>query len=601
MSKFKKFLRLRVLFMLFVIFAAAIVYAKISTKTKNFKQADDFPRDALIYAQVQDLPAFIKLWNESKLKSDYLESENFAEFESNHLALKLVERWKETNAAVGFQFDTSVLSVLSENKAALAIYDIGKLEMVFIAPMSEEKILATSFFVNSTNFEEITLADGTIVYSREAEVDRNRQKQKILFSNVRGRFVLATSEKYFLQTLENIKGKTPNNRLSSEPDFKQLAEKTTPNLATVWLNQNKLNDDWYFKHYWLMSDVSSLKNLRAGMFDFEINGEKLVEKRVFLSDKNKQSTKISPEIANRLLELVPSETAFYIIQPSENNNPVNSINEIFFDQEEISTIENSNKSRKIYYFNDSEKSHSYSSLDSSFEKQIDENEDEETAVNDSPGEQGAKLNSDFAKIIGQAQPTISVKLFSPQTLPPPLFFDNRKALIFTLQNPSAINREAFEKTLIEFAGNKLTAALSNSNFEWEDLPDVEFQARQLKMPSLGWKIYYAFRNKELVFSNSEDLLKSIFSEKKTQINIDNSYCEFSVIQLNEREKAFDSVMKNLRNEELKSDKTSQPDFFADNIASLLDVVSDVERIEIKRNSNGKFLFEEIDFVLKKNE
>src|SRR5215204_5091047 len=263
----------KILFIAFVLsaLAAAFVYAGFSSKAENFKPAEDFPRDALVYVQVRDLPAIIKLWNDSELRRKYFESQNSADFQSNHLALKLAGRAAEINLGLGIFPDLSFASSLSENKAALAVYDIGKMEFVFIAPMSEEKILASGLFKIQTGFEQIELDDEITVYSKEIDVDRHRQRQKVLFASFRGRLVLATSEKYFLQTLDNIKGKTPKNRLSNEPLFKRIAEKTKPNLATVWLNQQKLNDDWYFKHYWLMSETECLKNLRAGMFDFEVD------------------------------------------------------------------------------------------------------------------------------------------------------------------------------------------------------------------------------------------------------------------------------------------------------------------------------------------
>ena len=50
-----------------LLFVTVIVFAALSQKKNEpFAQAKDFPRDALVYAQITDLPTFIKLWNESK-------------------------------------------------------------------------------------------------------------------------------------------------------------------------------------------------------------------------------------------------------------------------------------------------------------------------------------------------------------------------------------------------------------------------------------------------------------------------------------------------------------------------------------------------------
>ncbi len=591
MSKFIKKFRVYFVFAALVIFVTAIIYAKVTTPEDGYKQAEDFPRDALIYIQIRDLPSLINLWNESKLKQKYFESGNFAEFQSNHLALKLAERLDEISKSVGFFTDFDILPTISENKAALAVYDVGKIEFVFIAPISEEKILASAFFTNSSNFGEITLDDGTVVHTLETPVDRQRQTQKIFFTDFHGRFILATTEKYFLQTLGNIKGKTPNNRLSEAANFKQLAQKTMPNLVTVWLDQAKLNDDWYFKHYWLMSGGNELKNLRAGIFDFEIQTDKLVEKRVFLTNSEKSAANIQPEIANRLNKLIPANVPFYRLQTAGNANTAESVSGVLFDNRNSAENRQENP-RMNYYFRDWEKSYSYSSLGSDFDEQIDNIDDETSNL---PPKSQNNLNENLAKIIGEAQPAASAKIFSPQSLPSPLFFDNRQALIISLQNRSNLSDEILEKSLIETAKNYLTIGNSNADFEWKDLPAVEFKARQLKMPSLGWSVFYAFKNNELIFSNSEELLKEIVTANN-QVKFDASFSEFSTINLTGHESAFDDIFGQIADAE---NTNNTDDFFTGNIAGLLDVISDVERIEIKRSSERNFLHEEIDFILQK--
>jgi hypothetical protein len=51
---------------------------------------------------------------------------------------------------------------------------------------------------------------------------------------------------------------------------------------TVWVNQAHLNDDWYFKRYWAMRNAEGLKNIRAGIFDLELQKNRWVERREFL-------------------------------------------------------------------------------------------------------------------------------------------------------------------------------------------------------------------------------------------------------------------------------------------------------------------------------
>lgn len=581
---------------LFALVSAAFVFARIFSASANFKAAEDFPRDALIYIQIRDLSAFIKLWSESEFRRKYMESENFGDFQSNHLALKLAARADEIQSAVGIFPDLDFAAGLSETSAALAVYDVGRMEFVFVAPMSEEKILASSLFQLQSGFEEIRLDDGTIIYSKEIEVDRARQRQKIFFANFRGRLILATSEKYFRQTLDNISGKTPKNRLSAEPLFRPLAEKTKPNLATVWLNQEKLNDDWYFKHYWLMSATEKLENLRAGMFDFEIEDKKLVEKRVFLTKENRLSNKLSTAAANRASRLIPENIPFYKIETVGADDSGEAVSDVLFDAKFNSESGKTAKKKETYYFRDWQKSYSYSYLDNDFSEQVNEIENDETVSARPDGKTGAEL----AKIIGAANPQVSVKLFSPEIQPSPLFFENRKALIFSLQNAGNLDRRSLENAISRAASRLFTVNNQTGEFVWTDFAVGNLRVRQMTMPALGWKIFYCAQANELIFANSEDLLKAVLEPKKNSVKFAETFERVTVINLQSGRETFDGVFQTLESDEAETDSSNADNFFTRNIGSLLDAVSDVERIEIRQTSAQNFLFEEIDFVLKEN-
>src|SRR5438128_9116202 len=167
---------------LFIALASLLAYASRPRAARGaYAPADDCPRGALVYAQVSDLPALLRLWDESKLKERYLASTNFRQFQSGHIALKLVQRFQEFDAALGFTLDAAALAGATEKKAAVAVYDIGRMELVFVAPVDAEKALAARFFQDADRFEKTELPDGTVYYSSDVEADRGRQKQKILF------------------------------------------------------------------------------------------------------------------------------------------------------------------------------------------------------------------------------------------------------------------------------------------------------------------------------------------------------------------------------------------------------------------------------------
>ncbi len=600
-------MKLKIIIVLFVF--GAIVFAYSQTAIKPFEQAADFPRGALIYVQFADLPTFIKQLNESKLKQNYLESENFAQFENRHLALKLASRWQEFNDASGFPIDLDTFGKVSETRAAVAVYDIEQLDLVFIAPVNDEIFAASQFFQNSSQFEENTLEDGTIFYGKDVEADRGRQKQKLVFANVNGRFILATSEKLLMQTLANINGKSPKNSLADEPAFKNLSEKVAPHTATVWLDQAKLNDDYYFKHYWLAGNLEDLKKFRAGMFDFEMSEDKWTEHREFALTETQtvKNEKISAKEANGLTATLPENAPFYKLQNVTNkpNLTIDAVQNALYDRFE-NTSKSPEKSWNRNYYSDEdfyssdESRRDYSYLDDDYDKTIDDAEDagivEET---DSSTKINAekKLKNDLQNALAAANPNIVLTAQIPQLLPAPLFAEFRRAAIVKILAPNNLNRENLENALAAKLKNQLIVADTNAKLNWETKTENNKQWRELNLPMLGWGISYSLQDDKLIFSNSAELLKSIiFNENKiAETQSESRFDDLTVIRLSEREQGFEQIMKNLAAEN-KNDISS--DFFAGNISSLLDVASDVSRIEITRDTSGNYLREEINFIFK---
>ena len=148
----KRALLVAALLLALVVVGAIVSAVSAQRAGKNFPLATDFPRGALVYAQFKDLPGLLAQWNESQLKERYLNSVNFQQMQSRHLAMKLLSRWEEFNAAAGFPLDLAALGSVADNQAAIAVYDIGRLELVLIAPMSETALDACVFFQGKDNF-----------------------------------------------------------------------------------------------------------------------------------------------------------------------------------------------------------------------------------------------------------------------------------------------------------------------------------------------------------------------------------------------------------------------------------------------------------------
>lgn len=585
-----------------VLFIGVVAAKIVNKKNESFVLANDCPRGALVYAQFADLPAIIKRWNESKLKADYLESTNFKEFSHGHLALKLLERWDEFNSALGFSMDTSALAGATEKKAAIALYDVGKLDAVFIAPIASEKIAQTIFHQNKDTFEEIVLPDETTYYSLLFEADRGRLQQKILFAAANGRFILATNETLLLRTLANINGKSKKDSLADEPAFSVLSKIVSPHDATIWVDQTKLNQDLYFKNYWLMSGVDQLKTIRAGMFDLEIRDERWIERREFLATKQKEHAAISSQEIEQLRAMIPTDVPFLKLKTfgGEINEAASLINKTLFDAlpENRKREKNRWDSYSTYHSDDDYDYDSgynyYSSVDGEFDQKIDDDY-EAGAVNLSENEKESKegvMNS-LQNSIQRAQPVYAAFMANPQTLEEPFFAEFNRVSIIKSRQPGAFSAQSFEQAILKMVENNVLIQNSSSNLQWITAQQKEQTWRELSLPMLGWKLCYKLNGNDLIVANNREMIFETLGTKKDAAykNEKSSLNALTIIQFDKRQTAFDEIMETLQEADTDA-------FFYGNIASLLDVFSDVNKIEIRRKTTAKGFSEEIKIVLK---
>jgi hypothetical protein len=640
--RFKKFLRLRsvgvAVLVGLTICAGLFVYAKNRSSKDPFELAADFPRGPLVYAQFADLPSLIKQWDQSPLKRQYLESANFRQFQHGHLALKLLERWEEFNNALGFPLDAATLSDSADARVGLAIYDIGRLDLVFIAPLSEEKVMATAFFKSKDQFEATELSDGTTYYHHEVEADRGRQKQVLVFAAVKGRLILATSEPLLLRTIANLNRKSLKDSLADDPSFKSLTAGVSPHFATVWVDQAKLNDDYYFKHYWLMQNVDQLKSIRACLFDLELQDGVWIERRDFLS--NNQSRPSGPAIpaveVARLQAQIPTAAPFLKVE-SLAGNPALTMSLIHDTllERQAPQPKPGGKYWSWQRYGDDEfypvdgddeggDYHRYSYLSPEYDSTIDDPLDARTSRTETPGANPLRneLEQQFAErlqaAIAPAQPLAAVSAASPRTIAGPLFVEFRRVAILTLQSPAGLNRELLETAIAKAAQSRLTVAGPSVDLKWVGHSENDQSWRELELPLLGWHFCYVLRGRELIVANSSEFLREVMATKPRAAIAERSapaLDNLTIIRLEQRKSAFDDIVDRL---DAKRKKPAEPvrdqntvhdqnnsdsaakaeEFFSGNIASLLDVAANVSRIEIKRNSAANHLHEELYFVLK---
>lgn len=562
------------------VLTAVVCIALSAGRDGRFAPASDLPRGALVYAEVADLPALVSLWESSSFKTKFLESQNFHDLQNRHLGLKLASRWREFSDAAGFPLDLATIAELADKRAALALYDIGKLEFVLIAPLSPEAFAAARFMQATMKFTEEDY-DGVRVFRVNVDADRGRQKQELLFLHHRGNLVVSTSEKLLVRTLANLDGKSGADRLTGDPLFSRLAARSSPGTATVWVNQVALNNDYYFKRYWMSLATDDLKDIRAGVFSFNLEETRITERRLFLLAKTPEAMQIKTTPASALLRHIPADVPFVRLRAAAPGVVSDSIAAIFDRAEDLTektaprvSLDSSDFESGFYDY------HAGSSYDS-FDQKIDEAEDE-----DSPEGQRGSLS--FSSAVSAGKLSAVMTLARQSILADPLFVEFHRAAILYLGAPGEFDRIRFEAAIEQNLSVRTLTVNADAKFQWKTIDTCGMPVRQIELPMLGLSVSYALTGNKLFIANNVDFLCESKNGSRRAIADDlGTVSDFVIVDVRRAKQGFQQVFGKLAGE------IGENDLFTGNIGGLIEMLPASSKLEVKGTYSGGFLEEEV--------
>src|ERR1041384_2065783 len=147
------------LVLLILVAMTALVFRSDGQQTQpvadQLKLASVMPKGALVYVQASDLAALMKTWLASSIRSNFYGSASFAAFEKSRIYLKLQDRKKDFDTAIGVGLDESRLGELAGRASAVSIYDIGKIELVLSPKCRGRELLLPHFSNKLRSFRSV--------------------------------------------------------------------------------------------------------------------------------------------------------------------------------------------------------------------------------------------------------------------------------------------------------------------------------------------------------------------------------------------------------------------------------------------------------------
>ncbi len=226
-----------------------------------------FPADGLLYLEAKDFSSLLATWNRSPERLQWVASSNYEVFSRSRLFLRLKGAGDQFAVAAGLPPDMNFLTSVAGSQSALAIYDIGKLQFLYITRLPSARSLQTAVWQKRSTFENRN-AGGVEFYIR-----RDPASGKELAFAVRGDYLLlATREDLLAGALQLMAG-SKDRTLAAEAWWSQsVAAAKAPGDLRLALNLEKIVPGPYFRSYWIQQNITDMKQYNAAISDLILSG-----------------------------------------------------------------------------------------------------------------------------------------------------------------------------------------------------------------------------------------------------------------------------------------------------------------------------------------
>ena len=268
------------------------------------------PAGPLFYLEAKDFSSLIGDWNSSPQKKEWIRSDNYEIFSRSRLFLRLRGAGDQFAAAAGLPPDMNFLSQVAGKRSALALYDIGKLQFLYVTYLPSARSMQTTLWQARAKFEPRNAGGVDFYLRRDPESQR-----EVAFAVAGDYLLLATREDLMAAALQLISGK-PDRTVEDEAWWAQSTAAAGPagDLRMV-LDMQTLVPNGYFRTYWAQQNITDLSQYSAAVSDLFRSAKEYREERVLIRklEPERNSSPESLSAVAGLSNLVPDDAGIYRI------------------------------------------------------------------------------------------------------------------------------------------------------------------------------------------------------------------------------------------------------------------------------------------------
>jgi len=266
------------------------------------------PSGALLYLQAKDFSSLLADWNKSQEKEDWLKSKNYDAFSQSRLLLRLESAGGEFSSAAGLPANADLLRQVSGKQTALAIYDIGKLQFLYVTRLPSADSMQSTLWQTRSKFESRTAGGVNFFYRKDPDSER-----EVAFAITGNYLLLATREDLMAGALELLAGGKAQSVADEAWWSRPVAATGAPGDLRMVLNLDKIVPSPYFRSYWIQQNITDMKQYSSAISDLTLSGKEYREERILLRKDVAQEPAEAkgPAAVADILRLVPMDAGLY--------------------------------------------------------------------------------------------------------------------------------------------------------------------------------------------------------------------------------------------------------------------------------------------------
>ena len=272
------------------------------------------PEGALLYIEAKDFSGLLKDWNASPERADWLKSDDYRVFSNSRLFLRLGQASDQFAAAAGLPPNMRFLMDAAGKESAVAVYEIGKLEFLYVTRLSSGDFVQSTLWQSRNKFQPRTAGGKSFFVRKDEESGR-----VVAFAVADNYLILGTREDLVAGSLELMSG-SKGRALAGEGWYKQTraAASATPGDLRMVMNLENLAVTPHFRTYWIQQNITEMRGYRGAVSDLYREGRVYREERVILpAQEDEKAPGPSAPAVTSLLSSVPTDYGFYQAGPTD--------------------------------------------------------------------------------------------------------------------------------------------------------------------------------------------------------------------------------------------------------------------------------------------